>query len=119
MMQINQDTYKEGKLYFGMRGSPQRDKVYAHRNDIFMEVLLQDFPEYYLLLQGDRRKVSKYMQRMAASIKFKYMYKLASGLSYDSLETVGYNEFGILIQRFERFLQKHTTVGEELQKTFR
>jgi len=117
-MKINQDTYKEGKLDFGMRGSPQRIAVYTYRHDLFNELILKDYPEYYLKLQGDRRSVARYLGCMTKHIKFKYMHKFAIGLSYDSLESLGFNEFNAITQRFERFLKQHTTVGMELQKAF-
>ncbi|RLC46161.1 MAG: hypothetical protein DRH57_06620 [Candidatus Cloacimonadota bacterium] len=118
-MQINQDTYKEGRLDFGMRSSPQRNAVYDYRHTIFNDLLLKDYPEYYLVLQGDRRSVARIINRMTIHTNFKYMSKLSSGLSYDSLESLGSNEFDTIARRFERFLNQHSTVTQELQKSFK
>jgi len=118
MMQINQDTFKEGKLSFGMSGSAQRNAVYAYRHIIFNDLILEDFPEYYLMLQGDMRTVQTHIRHMVEKTKFKYMSKFACSLAYTSLETVGSNEFEAIAKRFKRFLKQHSTVNEELRNTF-
>jgi len=118
-MQINQDSFKEGKLNFGMMNSPQRDEVYSYGHHIFNELILKDCPEYHLLLQGERQSIRRYIVRMTTYVNFKYMNKLASGLTYSSLKSLSPNEFNAIINRFKRYLNQHTEVVIELQNTFK
>lgn len=117
-MLIKQNTFKAGKLFFGTKGSNQRDNIYAYRIDVFNEVLLLDYPEYYLLLQGDIRSTTNYLHRMSYKTSFKYMSKLAWGLDYSYMESIGSEEFETIIERFKRFLKHHITIKEELHDSF-
>jgi hypothetical protein len=117
-MQINQDTFKEGKLDFGMRYSAQRNNIYDYRHNVFNDLILEDYPEYYLMLQGDRATVRKLIFRIAKHINFKYKDKIACSLAYDSLESVNSNEFEVIIKRFGRYLKNHLMVKEELKQAF-
>lgn len=118
MMQINQDTYKEGELNFGMYGSPQRDNVFGYRFSLFKEIIGYNFPEHVIRLSSEERTVRIFMRNIKYTLPFKYSSKMVESLTYNNMESVNSSEFETIMKRFERFLKFDTKATDELKKIF-
>lgn len=117
-MRIDQDTFKENELNFGMYNSTQRNNLFNFRLEQFKDLLLEDYPEHYMRLTGDRQSVQMYLYRIKSNISFKHRNKLVGSLIYSDLECVNTNEFKVIIGRFKRFLLLHKDVSKELEAAF-
>jgi len=116
-MKINQDSFKEGKLNFGMRGSTQRLNVNKYRIDTFREAFIDDFPEYFIKLQCDKFQLYTYIEALR-EIHFKDKHKLAYSLEELYMETVSSVEFEVIMRRFNRYLKLSQFRYEDLEDLF-
>ena len=117
-MQINQDTYKEGKLNFGIYDSTQRDDVFKYRFSLFKEIIGYNFPEHVIRLSSEKELVKRFMRNIRYTLPFKYSSKMVESLTYNNMESVNSAEFEIIMKRFERFLKFDTKATDELKKIF-
>ncbi len=117
-MKINQDTFTNDRLNFGAYNTTQRDELYKYRLDLFRELILKEYPEHYMKLQGDRKSVSQYTTRLRSKSSFKLRNKLSYALTYGDLETLNTSEFRKILGKFNRFLLLHADVERELKQIF-
>jgi len=106
MIKIDQDTFRNNKLYFGSRDSKQRKDYQQWRLSKVKDIIYEYFPEYSLFLEGDEAVVDYYISRLRHLNDFKFRYKLAYSLSLksDYMESVTTNEFNRIIYKFKNYI---------------
>ena len=123
-MLIPQDSYKDGKLYYGGLNSRQRLQLRWYRTDKFRELFVDNFPEIYLRLISSNQTFNKILGAYRYKSHFKYIGQLVTGIMDSSLEDVTTEEFETLLRRFkghlhhksERTLKElHDSIEQALQ----
>jgi len=114
-MQINQDTFQNDKLYYGMKNGRQRLQLMWFRADKFKDLFIDDYPDIFLKLQGEHRRVVKFLNDYKIHSHFKYISQLSSGITDSTMEAVCTDEFEVLIKRFRNHLHhKSKQTNDEL-----
>ena len=110
------DNYKDGKLFYGINGTKYRNNILAVRKEEFLNCLLDDYPELFLYFNDSNFQYKLHSLRY---ISFKDINKLIYSMYNESLESVTFNEFYILIQRFKKYLSFNPNSKKELSLIYK
>lgn len=113
-MKINQDTFKEGVLDYGPRGSIQRDRVYEWRWQRFIDVITENYPEYFLKFYTHRKIREYYLLELIKVIKLKMKDKLRASLFYIDMESVNSVEFDKIMVKLNNYIKQGGKIREDL-----
>lgn len=114
-MKINQDTFKNGVLFYGAYETPQRDTLYEWRWQQFIDIITVDYPEYFLKFYSHRKVRQHHLKQFSKKINFKMRDKLMLSLEYSSMESVNSAEFEKVLKKFVNCLVYDKTVGKALK----
>jgi hypothetical protein len=114
-MQIDQDTYKDGKLYYGGITSERRVNFWNWRWMSILNLFETKYPEIIINLIHpsiiDSYKIMDNIKRLS----FKYKHKIYWALDYNEMEKVNNVEFKILLNKFKNYLI-HTKEIEKIKR---
>lgn len=113
-MKINQDTFKDGKLYFGDIENPRRLSLWKWRWHQFISSFETYFPEVIINLGSIDLRRSFIVADNVKELHYKYSVKLYYALDFDDMEKINTSEFDKIIKTFKNYLH-HSTEADKLR----
>lgn len=108
MRKIDQDTFKENKLNFGMLHSKLRNDIFSYRWESFINTFSDFYPEITIKLlnvgNDDYRNIELILYNLKKRLDSPIKYKLYHGLDYKRMEKVTTQEFKQVITKLTNYL---------------
>ena len=114
-MRIDQDTYKNNVLNFGLKESNQRNRLYEWRWQQFIDIITVDYPEYFLKFYSHRQIRKYHLSQLIRLMNFKMSPKLRAALNYADMESVNTAEFAKIMRKLTNYIRQDSEVGEVMK----
>ena len=114
-MKIDEDTYKDGELYYGSISSEIRLNLWNWRWMSILNLFETKYPEVIINLINPSFVNSYKIMDNFKRLSFKYKHKIYWSLDYQEMEKVTNVEFKILLKKFKNYLI-HTKEIEKIKK---